>query len=328
VAEKPVLYGGQAVIEGVMFGGRYTQVTAIRRRNGHIETYELPKKEHPTLSFFKKIPLIRGIYSLIESSATGAKHLQFASEKYELDYEEEWEGDEAPPTKSNSSTTWNIGMILGVAVLGVLSFIVGKVIFTVVPAFLASVLFDHFTKNPIIQSLIEGVIKTILLLGYLWIISLTPMVKRLFQYHGAEHKVISTYENGLELTVQNVQKHSRLHYRCGSSFIILTVIVGVIVYSFFSYDTLWERVWQRILLIPLVIGLSYELLRITNAIRDIPVLRFLGYPGLWLQKLTTKEPTDDQVEVAIAAFKRMYELDTLKEHEATSGKASVSTSSS
>src|SRR5690606_19532321 len=119
-----------------------------------------------------------------------------------------------------------------------------------------------------------------------------------------------------------------LHYRCGSSFIILTVIVGVIVYSFFSYDTLWERVWQRILLIPLVIGLSYELLRITNAIRDIPVLRFLGYPGLWLQKLTTKEPTDDQVEVAIAAFKRMHELDSLKEYEATSGKASVSTSSS
>lgn len=133
----------------------------------------------------------------------------------------------------------------------------------------------------------------------------------MFQYHGAEHKVISAYEAGEELTPKNVQKYSRLHYRCGSSFIILTVIVGVIIYSLpiFSWDTVWERMYIRILLLPLVIGISFELLRFTNAVRDIPVLRFLGYPGLWLQLLTTKEPTDDQVEVSIASFNRMRELD-------------------
>ncbi|MBA4494959.1 DUF1385 domain-containing protein [Paenactinomyces guangxiensis] len=297
-----------------MFGGRYTQVTAIRRKDGQIETYEVIKKSPSSLSFFKKIPFIRGIISLIEASASGAKHLQFASEKYDLDTEEDGEDiqDGSVPSATDpqeGTKDSKLVMILGVALVGVLSLLVGKVIFTALPAFLASVLFDRFIQNLIVQNLIEGAIKTALLLAYLWIISQTPMIKRVFQYHGAEHKVISTYEQGEELTVKNVQKQSTLHYRCGSSFIILSIIVGVILYSFFTYDNVWDRILIRLLLIPVVIGVSYELLRITNAVRDIPVLTYLGYPGLWLQKLTTKEPMDDQVEVAIAAFTRMRELD-------------------
>lgn len=321
MADKPIPYGGQAVIEGVMFSGRYTQVTAIRRKDGQIETYEVVKKDSSFLGFFKKIPLIRGIISLVEASASGAKHLQFASEKYELDADEDQEktrdGNETSATHAQQGTTKEskLMMILGVALVGVLSLIVGKVIFTVLPAFLASVLFDRYVENLILQNLIEGAIKTILLLSYLWIISQTPMVKRVFQYHGAEHKVISTYELGEELTIKNVQKQSTLHYRCGSSFIILTIIVGVIVYSFFSYENVWDRIFTRLLLIPVVVGLSYELLRATNAVREIPILTYLGYPGLWLQKLTTKEPSDDQVEVAIAAFQRMRELDEQVEGE-------------
>jgi uncharacterized protein YqhQ len=135
------------------------------------------------------------------------------------------------------------------------------------------------------------------------------MIKRLFQYHGAEHKVISAYEAGVDLTVPNVQKFSTLHYRCGSSFIVFTVIVGVVIYSFVRYDSLLERVGQRLILLPLVIGISYELLRFTNSLRTVPVLRYLGYPGLWLQKLTTKQPFDDQVEVSIASFTRMREAE-------------------
>jgi len=135
------------------------------------------------------------------------------------------------------------------------------------------------------------------------------MIKRLFQYHGAEHKVISAYEAGVELTVKNVQQFSTLHYRCGSSFIVFTVIVGVVIYSLFPYESFLERIIQRLVLLPLVIGVSYEVLRFTNSLRDVPVLRYLGYPGLWLQLLTTKEPTDDQVEVSIASFNRMRELD-------------------
>ena len=177
------------------------------------------------------------------------------------------------------------------------------------PAVLADVLFKQWVTHNILQNLIEGVIKIVLLLVYLFVISQTPLIKRLFQYHGAEHKVINTYEAGVDLTVENVQKSSTLHYRCGSSFIIFTVLVGVIIYSFFHYDSLWERVYQRILLLPLVIGASYEVLQFTNRLRDTPVLRILGYPGLLLQKLTTKEPEDQQVEIAIASFKKMMELD-------------------
>jgi uncharacterized protein YqhQ len=315
VADKPVAYGGQAVIEGVMFGGRYSQVTAIRRKNGEIELFELRKKSSHNRELLKKIPLVRGIVALIEASASGAKHLQFASEKFDLDHY----GDETKASEQNGTDSleskW--GMILSVAIIGVLSLVIGKIIFTALPAFLASLLFDRYVHNLVWQSLIEGVIKTILLLTYLWAISQTPLIKRVFQYHGAEHKVITAFENGEELTVKNVQKHSTLHYRCGSSFIILSIIVSVILYSFFSYHDVWDRIFIRLALLPVVIGLSYELLRLTNAVRDLPVLTYLGYPGLWLQKLTTKEPTDDQVEVAIAAFKRMRELDAQAEAELT-----------
>lgn len=302
VANQTTPYGGQAVIEGVMFGGRDTQVTAIRRKDGAIETYELQKRQRTWLNILKKIPLLRGMVSLIESSALGAKHLQFASEKYAEDTEEDYQPQTEPTSK------W--GIILGVALMGVLSFFIGKIVFTATPAFLASLLFDRWVQNLILQNLIEGAIKTLLLLGYLWIILKTSMVKRLFQYHGAEHKVINAYENGLDLTVENVQKQSRLHYRCGSSFIVLTIIVGIFVYSFFSYDSVWDRIITRLLLIPFVIGLSFEVLKWTNALRDVPILTYLGYPGLWLQKLTTKEPLDDQVEVAIAAFHRLHELES------------------
>ncbi|MNV59429.1 hypothetical protein D3C71_1518520 [compost metagenome] len=200
-------------------------------------------------------------------------------------------------------------MMLGVAVMGILSFIIGKVIFTLVPVFVESFLFGNAFDNYILHNLIEGAIKLVLLLVYLWAISQTPVVKRLFQYHGAEHKVISAFEAGDELTVENVQKHSRLHYRCGSSFMMLTIVLGVIIYSLAPWDNLVQRVVQRLILLPVVIGVSFEVLKGTNAVREIPVLRYLGYPGLWLQLLTTKEPKDDQVEVSIASFNRMRELD-------------------
>ncbi|MCM3698310.1 DUF1385 domain-containing protein [Paenibacillus macerans] len=304
----PKIYGGQAVIEGVMFGGKHVNVTAVRRKTGEITFFEVPKQDKDWVRKLRKIPLIRGIVSIVDSSAKGSKHLNYSAEAMADD---EMEPEERAKQKEKEESGFSLTMLVGVAVAGVLSFIVGKIIFTLVPALLEQYLFQHAFANQTLHSLVEGIIKIALLLTYLWLISQTPVVKRLFQYHGAEHKVISAYEAGEELTPKNVQKYSRLHYRCGSSFIILTVIVGVIIYSLpiFSWDTVWERMYIRILLLPLVIGISFELLRFTNAVRDIPVLRFLGYPGLWLQLLTTKEPTDDQVEVSIASFNRMRELD-------------------
>ncbi|WHX47476.1 DUF1385 domain-containing protein [Paenibacillus woosongensis] len=309
---KPNIYGGQAVIEGVMFGGKHVNVTAVRRKSGEITFLEVPKEDKSWVKRLRKIPLIRGIVSIIDSSAKGSKHLNYSAEAMADD---ETEPEERAKQKEKESSGFSLTMIVGVAIAGVLSFLFGKVVFTLVPAVVEQYLFQNAFDNRVLHTLVEGAIKIVLLLVYLWAISQTPVIKRLFQYHGAEHKVITAYEHGEELTVENVQKYSRLHYRCGSSFIILTVIVGVIIYSLFHWDNVWERMYIRLLLLPLVIGVSFELLRLTNAVRDIPVLRFLGYPGLWLQLLTTKEPKDDQVEVSIASFNRMRELDAQYERE-------------
>ncbi|MEH7107257.1 DUF1385 domain-containing protein [Bacillus sp. JJ1764] len=291
------IYGGQAVVEGVMFGGKYHYVTAVRRKDHSVEYYHLPRKANSSLlSIVKKIPFIRGIISIIEASANGSKHLNFSTERYDVDPKD----DETIKEKEVSKLT----MYLGVAVIGVISFLFGKFAFTLIPVFLA-VLTKPIFPSDFEQVLVEGLFKLILLLGYIYFVSLTPLIKRVFQYHGAEHKVINTYEAGADLTIENVQAHSRLHYRCGSSFILFTVIVGVFVYMLVPTTPLWLRIVDRLLLIPVVLGISFEILQLTNKLRDLPILKYLGLPGLWLQLLTTKEPNDEQVEVAILSFKEL-----------------------
>jgi uncharacterized protein YqhQ len=226
--------------------------------------------------------------------------------------------ERTPDGTAKKSISETLTLILGVSVIGVLSFLFGKFVFTLAPAAIEHYLFGDLFTNQIAHNLIEGVIKIIFLVGYILLISQTPLIKRLFQYHGAEHKVISAYEAGKELTVENVQKFSTLHYRCGSSFMVFTVLIGVLVYSLFQYDDIWDRMLQRIYLLPLVIGISFEMLRWTNSLRETPLLRYLGYPGLWLQLLTTKQPTDDQVEVAIASFQRVLEVDRQDSNNSTS----------
>ncbi|MCM3784128.1 DUF1385 domain-containing protein [Neobacillus mesonae] len=307
---KPMAYGGQAVIEGVMFGGKHVNVTAVRRKNQEIAFLEVPKQDKSWVTKLRKIPFLRGIVSLIDSSAKGTKHLNFSADAFA---EDELTPEERAKQKESEESGWSLSMIIGVAAVGILSFVFGKVVLTAVPVFIEDFLFGSLSMSKFGHTFIEGIIKILLVFAYLYFLSMTPTIKRLFQYHGAEHKVISAYEAGAELTPESVQRFSRLHYRCGSSFLVLSVIVGVLVYSLFSipfpYDNVWERVGQRLILLPIVLGVSFEVLKFTNAVRDIPVLRFLGYPGLWLQLLTTKEPTNEQVEVSIASFNRMRELD-------------------
>lgn len=300
VEQKPV-YGGQAVVEGVMFGGKNNYVTAIRRKDGSIDYYHVPKTSRPFLAAMKKIPLIRGIAAIVEASANGAKHLNFSTERYDVDPNEDAE-------KLNATSDSKLTMILGVAAVGVLSFLFGKFLFTLIPVFLAELTRPIFSSD-FSQVLVEGFFKLILLLAYIYFVAFTPIVKRVFQYHGAEHKVINCFESNLELSVKNVQMQSRLHYRCGSSFILFTVIVGVFVYMVVPTTPIWVRVLDRLALIPIVLGISFEVLQLTNKARSIPVLKYLGYPGLWLQLLTTKEPADHQVEVAIASFNELLRLE-------------------
>lgn len=294
-------YGGQALIEGVMFAGKNTFVSAIRRNDDSIEYFEADRKESKQAKMFKKIPFVRGIVAIIQASANGVKHLEFASDRYDVNPEDD-------EKVANEKQTSKLVMILGIGVIGVLSFIFSKLIFTVTPAIVAN-FFQGIIPSKTGQVLLESLFKLILLLAYIYFVSLTPLIKRVFQYHGAEHKVINAYENKLPLTVEAVQNQSRLHYRCGSSFILFTVIVGVFIYMFVATDPLWWRIVNRIMLIPVVIGISFEVLQLTNKVRDIPVLKILGYPGLWLQLLTTKEPDDKQVEVALHSFKKVLEND-------------------
>lgn len=298
--QQPPTYGGQALIEGVMFGSKNHTVTAIRRKDDSLDYFYVPKEQKPLSAKLKRIPFIRGIVALVESAGIGSRHLTFANERYDV-----MPGEEVEPTEEETS---KLGMIIGVAAIGVLSFLFGKFVFTLVPVFLAQML-EFIAPGKTAQILLESFFKLALLLIYISLISMTPLIKRVFKYHGAEHKVINTYENGLPLTVENVQSQSRLHYRCGSSFLLFTVIVGMFIYFFVPYDPFWLRIVNRILLIPVVIGVSFEVLQFTNSLRNIPVLKYLGYPGLWLQLLTTKEPDDDQVEVAIASFNKLLEIE-------------------
>lgn len=308
--QKPV-YGGQAVVEGVMFGGKHHTVTAVRRKDSTIVYYHLPRETKPVVNRLKKVPFLRGLVSLIQSSAIGAKHLNFSTEQYE---EEEEEGEKRDEKKKETKESSKLSVWLGVAVIGVLSFLFGKLLFTLIPVFLAELTRPIFSGH-MAQVLIESLFKLILLLVYIYLVSMTPLIKRVFQYHGAEHKVINCFESGKELTVANVQASSRLHYRCGSSFILFTVIVGMFVYMLVPIDPLWLRVVDRVLLIPVVLGIAFEVLQLTNKVRDIPILRYLGYPGLWLQLLTTKAPTDDQVEVALASFHELLRMEKKTEKD-------------
>lgn len=298
---KPI-YGGQAVPEGVMFQSKTHMSTAIRRTNGDIDYFDMPRPVKPFLTKLKKIPLIRGNVAILEASVYGMKHMDFAADRYDREPSEDYKIE----AEKNSANTAKV--VLSTVIIGILTFLIGKFVLTLIPVFVAEI-FSGVITGKFGQVALETLFKLIILLGYIYLLSLTPMVKRLFQYHGAEHKVINCFEQDKPLTVENVQAESRLHYRCGSSFILFTVLVGFVVYMFVPVDPLYVRVINRILLIPVVLGLSFEVLQITNKLREVPVLKFLGLPGLWLQYLTTKQPHNDQVEVAIHSFNHLLRSD-------------------
>jgi len=299
--DKP-LVGGQAVVEGVMFQTNNRMVTAIRRNNDDIQYFEMERPQKEWVQKLKKIPVLRGNIAILESSIYGMKHLEFATDRYERDPEDDISIEEEKQAVNQAK------VVLSTIIVGILSFLIGKFLFTLIPVFVAEV-FSGMVTSHFGQVFLESLFKLILLLGYIYVISMTPMIKRLFQYHGAEHKVINTFEDDCALTVENVQRQSRLHYRCGSSFILFTVLVGFVVYMFVPVEPFYVRILNRIALIPVVIGLSFEFLQLTNKLRDIPVLRWLGTPGLLLQYLTTKQPDDTQVEVAIHSFNKLLRRD-------------------
>ncbi|HVJ49201.1 DUF1385 domain-containing protein [Desulfitobacterium sp.] len=284
---RPVQYGGQALIEGVMMRGPKVTAMAIRLPNGEIE---VTKREIKVWSahLFWKLPLIRGFVALIDSLIVGTKALMFSANRAVG----EEEGEEL-----------SFGEM---ALTMVLSLGFGLLLFVGLPTGFAHLL-KAKVPGVVLQNLLEGGIRLVVFFAYILLISRMKDIQRVFQYHGAEHKAIYTHEAGLELTVENARPFSTLHPRCGTSFLLIVVVVSIFVFAFLGLDPLWWRILSRIVLMPLVAGVAYEILKFSARHMDSPNWHWLIAPGLLLQKLTTREPDDQQLEVALAALQGVLE---------------------
>ena len=277
--EKPIV-GGQAVIEGVMMRGFGKVATAVREPDGKINVQVKAVSSIAERFPILKLPLLRGAVSLFESLMLGMKSLSFSAQAA-------GEEDEQLSDRELVAT-----IIFAIALACVL--------FLAIPTFAAK-FFHTLTDDPILLNLAEGFLRLIIFLAYLFAISRMKDIQRVFQYHGAEHKTIFCYEADLPLTVENVKKFPRLHPRCGTAFLLIVMLVSIFVFAFLGWPDLWLRILSRIILLPLVAGLSYELIRFSARSRN-SFVRLATLPGLWLQYLTTREPDDSMIEVAIKSL--------------------------
>lgn len=291
--------GGQAVIEGVMMQSKHKRAIAVRKSNGEIEIKKNKIKSWVSDKNIDKIPFVRGSFILIETMLEGVKSLNFASEFF-LEEEEEDAIDKffkkVFKDKAND-------MIMGFTMIVALLLSVGM--FIVIPTAIGG-LFSKIISNRIILNLLEGIIRIAILFGYMFIISRNKDIQRVFQYHGAEHMSIYCYENDLELTVENARKFTRLHPRCGTNFLFIVMSTSIILFSFFGWPNPLVRIVMRIICIPIVAGISYEIIRFLGKYNN-KFTKIVAYPGMMLQNLTTQNPDDEQLEVAIAALKAVVD---------------------
>lgn len=291
--------GGQAVIEGVMMQSKHKRAIAVRKSNGEIEIKKNKIKSWVSDKNIDKIPFVRGSFILIETMLEGVKSLNFASEFF-LEEEEEDAIDKffkkVFKDKAND-------MIMGFTMILALLLSVGM--FIVIPTAIGG-LFSKIISNKIILNLLEGIIRIAILFGYMFIISRNKDIQRVFQYHGAEHMSIYCYENDLELTVENARKFTRLHPRCGTNFLFIVMSTSIILFSFFGWPNPLVRIAMRIICIPIVAGISYEIIRFLGKYNN-KFTKIVAYPGMMLQNLTTQNPDDEQLEVAIAALKAVVD---------------------
>ena len=291
--------GGQAVIEGVMMKGPEKIATAVRKSSGEIVMDEKEVKSFITKYKLNKIPILRGVLAFIDSMVTGVKCLMFSADQVDLeDDDKSYEPSKFEKWLDNKfgDKIKDIAIYFAVAVSLVFSILLFMILPTVIAGF-----FANFIKNRIGLNLIEGTIKITIFLLYLWGVAHMNDIKRVFEYHGAEHKTIAAYEAGVELTPENAKNYSRLHPRCGTSFLLIVMVISILMFSLFSWKNVWIRIGYRLLLLPVVAGVSYEIIKIAGK-RPNGVVGLLTKPGLWLQKLTTREPDEQQLEVAIKAM--------------------------
>lgn len=289
--------GGQALIEGVMMRGFDKSAMAVRQPDGEISVTVSPLNVSKAMQVIGKIPIVRGVFNFVQSIVLGYRSLGKSAEIAGL------EEEEGEPSRFEKwldrvfgdhlmKVITSVGMVLGVAACILL--------FVLLPSLIVKGL-DMLFPLYGFKSLIEGVLKMGIFIGYLALVTRMKEIHRVFQYHGAEHKTIFCYENGLPLTVENVRKQIRFHPRCGTSFMILMLIISILVSSVVTWDSLWLRTLLKILSLPLVMGIGYELIKLAGRYDNL-FTRIISWPGLMLQRLTTFEPDDGQIEVAIASM--------------------------
>jgi len=287
---KKVYYGGQAVIEGVMMRGRKAMVTVVRRPDGELA---VDKKPLPSIytGRLRQTPLVRGVIVLIEAMVLGIKSLLYSANVSLGEEDEEISGG-----------------LLWLMVAGAIVFAVA--LFFIAPLFLTR-LFN--VNSTLVFNLIDGLIRATIFIAYVKVITLLPDIKRVFAYHGAEHKVVNAYEAGVPLEVEAVKAHSTAHVRCGTSFLFVVLIISIIVFALSGLHSSWQMVLSRIVLIPVIAAIGYEVIYLSARHTDISLVRAILAPGLWLQALTTREPDDRQLEVALAALKGVVEAEQPEE---------------
>ena len=292
--------GGQAVLEGVMMKNRDKYAVAVRKPNGEIDVEVEEYKGVCGDKKFAKLPFIRGVFAFIDSLILGMKVTTYSASFYE-------EEDEKP-----SKTEEKLEKLLGnkaddimMTFTVILSVIIAEALFMLLPLFLSDLL-GKYIRNASVIAIIEGLIRILIFIAYIAGISLMKDIKRLYMYHGAEHKCINCIEKGRPLTVKDVKRSSRQHKRCGTSFLLFVVLVSVIVFFFIRVDNMALKLILRIALVPVIAGISYEIIRLAGRSDNI-LVRIISAPGLWMQKLTTKEPDEDMIEVAIASVEAVFD---------------------
>ena len=288
--EERFHYGGQAVIEGVMMRGQKTMVTAVRRPDG-----ELAINTQPLATIYagwmRKTPLIRGVIVLIEALVLGIKTLLYSA-NVSLEEEEE---------KISGGLIW---------AMVILSLAMAIALFFLAPLFLTRLL---NIESPLLFNLVDGFIRLAIFIAYLKLLTLMPDIKRVFAYHGAEHKTVNAYEDGVPLEVEAIKEYSTAHVRCGTSFLFAVLIIAILVFSLVGLPSLWLMVLSRVILIPVIAALGYEVTYFGARHIKNGFVKAVLAPGLWLQTLTTREPDDSQLEVAISALKKVVEIDQNEE---------------
>ena len=292
--------GGQAVLEGVMMKNKEKYAVAVRKPDGEIEVEVETYQGLAHGSKFKELPFIRGIFNFLDSLILGTRALNYSASFYE-----EEEGKETKFDKAMDKMSGGNGEKLLSGIVTVISIMLAVGIFIVLPYFISS-LFDSFIRNRSLMAIIEGVIRIALFLLYVWGISAMKDIRRLYQYHGAEHKCINCIEKGSPLTVHNVMRSSRLHKRCGTSFIFFVMLVSIVLFFFIQVDNVAEKVILRILLMPVVAGISYEIIRLAGRTDNV-FIKILSAPGMWIQRMTTREPDESMAEVAIASVEAVFD---------------------